>query len=153
MALHVRPLSEGFALAYAYDPAFDIDRPDHIEGYKRALDTLDFSPLVKNGQPASMFHFRALALSELRALHALGRDVLMPWLAFRLCLQRVDNCTGLEQLQRAPDPEYPSLGSMVSLRQTNLIDAVPLALGRVAGELITDLGHAVIARSATPSPL
>jgi hypothetical protein len=152
MALPVRPLTEGFALAYAWDPAFESDRDGYLEEYRRCVETLDFSPLLRAGEQPTLFHFRPLKASELRKLD-LGNVGQAAYLAFRLCLARIENGGSLEKIDRAVDPGHVELGKILSVRCTDVIDALPVALGRPVGDLITDLGVAVLGRCGDTRPL
>lgn len=148
-----RPLTSGFALAYAYDPAFDSEQAGYGEAYRRCLETLDFAPITKPGQSPTLFHFRPLAMHEVREIYAMAPG-LAAWVAFRLSLTAVtDGGPELAKLEKTVDSRVAGLGKMLSLKQTEMIEMISAELGRIAGEIVTDLGGAVIARTAAPRPL
>lgn len=148
-----RPLTESFALAYAYDPAFDTDRPDYADEYRRCVATLDFSSITKPGQVPTWFHFRPITDREFRTIFSYsGLGLRYPWLVCRLALIKIEDGADIK-IERSVDGEYRELGKLVNVSLMDKLGALSMVLGRDAGELINDFGAEVVRRSSTVSPL
>jgi hypothetical protein len=164
--LQLRPLTDSFALPYKYDPAFDTDGSHHTQPgakkkkwnyeaeFARCLVTLDFAPITRPGLQPTLFVFRPLRLHEVRRFRDRNAgSAIAPWLIFRLCLESVENGgSDLDKLERSIDGEYPDVGMLLGLKQTEALDDVPRLHGRPVGELITQLGDEVFRRSTQLSP-
>jgi hypothetical protein len=175
MALSLRPLTDCFSLIWENDPAIDFDKykEEHADAsgktsirinaeklaadYYVAFDTLNFMPMLKEGEKPSLFRFEPIAASRLRELHRVERPVdgqitkIAASLAFRMALVAFDDVAidGMPKFQRATDPRYPTLGSLVSLEWTNFMDAVAREMGH--DSISSDLGWLVVVRSS-PRP-
>lgn len=154
--LKLRPLTETFRIPYQWDPAIDrssftadgaLDEKAFDAAYERCVETLDFSPILLPGKDPTWFVFRALKGSETRRLFdtALGQATL-PWLTFRVALQRVDNLSELK-VATAVDHRFPDFGKIVTLETMDALEDVSRACDRGLGELVTSLGTHVFARS------
>jgi hypothetical protein len=151
--ISTRPLSGSYALAYKHDPAFDVERDGYDAEYDRCLITLDFTPITLPGQQPTRFYFRPLTMHEFRKIIAGAHSTMVAWVAFRLCLERVENGgADLDKLERLVDGERPNLGELVGMKQTDLIDSASNALSRPAGEIVANLGDQVIKRCTQLSP-
>jgi hypothetical protein len=153
------PLSDGFALAWEYDPAFDrkesggeVD-PDFAHAYRTAIETLDWSAMCQPGKAPTLFHFRPLTGMPLRRLLDMDAgNMAKSSLAFRMALSRIENGEGLPEVKRAVDPHYPELGPMASVELAELLDSLPVAIGAPFGHLINSLGGVAFNRSLNISP-
>jgi hypothetical protein len=152
MALHAqRPLADTFKLVYAGDPALDHDRPDFDAAYARALETLDFAPLIRAGEQPTWFVFSTPGMSAVRRVMDLTTSVRHHWLAVRMALRRVENF-GEFIVEKAADPEYPKAGDLVTVACMDVLEAIPGALGRPAFELVNDFGACVLHRGMNIHP-
>lgn len=155
------PLSKDMALAYAYDPAFEID-PDeekHMAKYRQCVERLDFAPMTQEGQAPTLFHFRPLTDSELTRVRQspLCRDDLTLYrIVVRMSLIAVTNAgpgaEALEKVERKTDPEWPGFGKIVTTSYMDVLGEVPKGANRMVGELTNGFGSIVFARSTNLSP-
>jgi hypothetical protein len=150
-----RPLTDSFALAWKHDPALASDLPDFAEQYQRAIETLDFAPLTREGQRPTLFHLKALRGVALEALRASAKGELGPTeaiTAFRASLVRLEHADGLPELTWTTDHERRDLGRLVSVEWMAMLDAIGTEFGHPFNSIALQLGMAVLQRSITPSP-
>ena len=155
------PLSKDMALAYAFDPAFEID-PDetkHLEKYHQCVERIDFAPMTIEGQEPTLFHFRPLTDSELTKIRqspARHDEMLMCRIVVRMSLIAVTNGgpggEALEKVERKIDPDWPGFGKLVTTDYMNLLGSVSMSANRMKGEIATLLGSIVFTRSLNLSP-
>jgi hypothetical protein len=159
MSLSCLPLSESFALAWEYDPAFDRDAKDEDgnstfeHDYRTACETLNWAKLCRPGQVPTLFHFRPLSGMPWRRLldHEGGLQEKVA-LTFRLALVSMENAEGLPEVKRATDLEYPGLGKMASSKLMDALDEMPIRASAPTGHLVSSLGDLVFRRSSNLSP-
>jgi hypothetical protein len=161
-----RPLSTEFSLVWDHDPAVDRDRFAHLatehdpkaghkafaEAWARAVEELNFGPLLKPGEQATRFAFRPLRGVALDAFRRAvgGFDEHAGVLAFRMCLVRVDDCEGFPKIEHV---HHPELGPLVSPEIMAVLDQAGIELGAPMNHIAVTLGSHAFVRSTRPSPL
>ena len=154
LSLLTSPVSVGFALAYKYDDAFDTKMDGYDAAYDRAVNTLDFAPITLPGQRPTLFHFKPMTDDQMRRLFGIDEVALHTWLAFRVCLDRITGAAQDVEIEHARDPEFKQFGKLVPVDVMNAIGEASRAYGKSGGEIINQLGGAVLARYAgTPFSL
>lgn len=148
---------------YSGDPAFaqlpddadDAARAEHDRRWDVARATGDYSAVLAEGRTladATKYVMRPIAGHQMRKLFDMRSDKRignseLAQLAFRMALADVAGFPGLVvKHERHEDPAYASLGKMLSLEATNLIDAESIAI-------IGELGALAYARALGLRPL
>lgn len=150
------PQSDSFVLVWDRDPALDRERldaehaedetrPNFLDAYVRALETLDFAPLVREGSTPTYYSFRPLVGMPLLALLDNGAgDLVKAGVAFRMAVREIG---GGFKVERGVDRRFPDLGPMMT-------DACFAKYCEEGDGTIcaVSLGKVVLTRSTTISP-
>lgn len=162
MALKAQPapLTQTFSIPWRWDPALDTEREDYAQAFKNAMETLDFTELIKPGEKPTMFVVRCLPGSVVRDLMSLDLEPLQRLsLAFRLALTRIDNLDipaappAVQKIERKLDTRYPQLGKMVEQTVADYLDAVAAKYRPEFGGIVNEIGDEVMRRSLNLGPL
>lgn len=154
------PQTDSFTLVWEKDSALDRARldsehaadeskPDFGTAYVAALDTLDFTPLLREGATPTLFKFRPIVGMDLLSLldNSAG-DLVKHAVAFRMAIREIRNLPGLELVERKADQRFRDLGQMMT-------DACFEKFCLEAGGTLcaVNLGQLVLQRSMALSPL
>ena len=159
MAISMRPLTDSFSLVWRHDPAIDREKfateEEFDKAYQTAVDTLDFAPLLKEGEAPTWFKFKPIPasrmaeLSESRPELDEGRLTTKgASLAFRMALASEPGdlkLDGMPKWGRSTDQQYPSLGALVSIAWCDFLDACANEMGHAP--MTQSLGALAIIRS------
>jgi len=159
-----RPLSDSFTIVWKNDPALDPARldqehaddpqkPDFADAYKRALETQDWSPLLKGTESPTVFTFRLLVgttgkrIRDMVGSGAIG-NIEGLGVVFRMaCIGIAGWGPPLPQFKRDNDRQYPQLGEMLSA------ECYAALCKCVGDQLDVDLASIVLNRSSNLLPL